>query len=69
MKNSKYKSRKNRKHALRLKQTGNDGRLVSPGGISPMFQQLVERLKSVFGSSKHRTARVARFQSRQRRKR
>lgn len=66
MKHGKYKSRKNRKRALGLGKTGHEGTVES--NINPSFRLdgIVARLKSAFGSSKHRKARIQRFQARHR---
>ena len=63
MRYGKYKSRRNKKRALSLKQYGHEGSTE----FTPMPNLgIVERLKSAFGSSKHRKARMQRFKARQR---
>jgi hypothetical protein len=67
---SKYRSRKTMKKALHLKQSGGDGIDVEgPTGIPGAALGILDALKQTFGLSKHRGARVQRFESRQRGKR
>lgn len=60
-----YRSRKNMKRALGLGKTGHEG-LTERRPMPGFLPSIVERVRSKFGSSKHRKARVLRFQARQR---
>ena len=62
------RSRKSYKKAVHLKQVSSDGQLVSPGGLVRRIEGVVDIFKKAFGNSKHRKARVQRFNARQRSK-
>jgi len=69
MKPHNYKSRKTRKRALDLGHTGHEGTMTAHAMVPRVLGSIVKRLKETFGMSKHRKARVSRFQARQRSKR
>ncbi len=61
----KYKSRKNKKRAMSLRQYGGDGYIYTEL-VAPFYTDIMKRLRDAFGSSKHRGARMLRFNARQR---
>jgi len=60
-----FKSRKTKKRAMTRRQYGGEGHVYT-GFKTPIFGGIVNRLRETFGASKHRSARVLRFNARNR---